>query len=142
MKIKRKKELLVSLILDDLVHARLIDGLMALGMPAAFYAHDVPFAVMELMGFNEEQQHQIFPSYRLWQEEARCIDISKGNFQMRHLAERIYKMLEKLSNSTASANNTDAAAQRSEWCQQERIAVVQQKNSNQTNANSLTHRLE
>lgn len=122
MKIERKKELLVSLILDDLVHARLVDGLMALGMPAAFYAHDVPFAVMELMGFNEEQQHQIFPSYRLWQEEARWIDISKGNFQMRHLAERIYEMLEKIKNSTEGADKPHAPALQSGWFRQKRIA--------------------
>lgn len=122
MKIERKKELLVSLILDDLVHARLVDGLMALGMPAAFYAHDVPFAVMELMGFNEEQQHQIFPGYRLWQEQARLIDISKGNVRMRNLAERIYEMLEKLKNSTANANKPHAPALRSDWFRQKRIA--------------------
>lgn len=103
MKIERKKELLVSLILDDLVHARLVDGLEALGLPAAFYAHDVPFAVMELMGFNEKQQHEIFPRYRVWQEEARHIDISKGNARMRSLAERIYQMLERLKNPTADA---------------------------------------
>lgn len=115
MKIERKKELLVSLILDDLVHARLVDGLMALGMPAAFYAHDVPFAVMELMGFSEEEQHQIFPGYRVWQEEARRIDISKGNFQMRNLAERIYEMLRKIKNSTAIANKPHAPALRHEW---------------------------
>ncbi|MFN4316392.1 MAG: hypothetical protein ACK4E0_19065 [Chitinophagaceae bacterium] len=115
MKIERKKELLVSLILDDLVHARLVDGLMALGMPAASYAHDVPFAVMELMGFNEEQQHQIFPGYRLWQEEARWIDISKGNFQMRHLAERIYEMLEKISKSNTSADQSHSPAMRNVW---------------------------
>lgn len=70
MKIERKKEILVSLILDDLVHTRLVHGLLAMGLPAEYYAHDVPFTVMELMGFNEEQQHQIFPSYRTWQEEA------------------------------------------------------------------------
>jgi hypothetical protein len=63
MKIERKKELLVSLILDDLVHARLVHGLLAMGLPAEYYAHDVPFAVMELMGFDVEQQHGLFPRY-------------------------------------------------------------------------------
>ena len=115
MKIERKKELLVSLILDDLVHARLVDGLMALGMPAAFYAHDVPFAVMELMGFSEEQQHRIFPRYRLWQEQARLIDISKGNTRMRHLAERIYEMLRKIKNLTVAADKPHAPSLENEW---------------------------
>jgi hypothetical protein len=96
MKIERKKELLVSLILDDLVHARLVHGLLAMGLPADYYAHDVPFAVMELMGFDEEQQHDLFPRYRLWQDQARHIDISKGNAHMRYLAERIYEMLGKV----------------------------------------------
>lgn len=98
MKIERKKELLVSLILDDLVHVRLVDGLIALGLQAEFYAHDVPFAVMELMGFNDAQQHRIFPRYQLWQEHARHIDISNCNERMRNLAEHIYRMLDKLRN--------------------------------------------
>ena len=115
MKIERKKELLVSLILDDLVHARLVDGLMALGMPAAFYAHDLPFAVMELMGFDEEQQHSLFPRYRLWQEQARLIDIRKGNLHMRNLAERIYEMLKQLSNSIESIDRPHAPSLENEW---------------------------
>jgi hypothetical protein len=39
---------------------------------------------------------------RLWQEQARDIDISKGNAKMRNLAERIYEMLGKVKKSTVA----------------------------------------
>lgn len=113
MKTQRKKQLLISLILDDLVHARLVHGLLAMGLPADYYSHDVPFAVMELMGFNAEQQHQIFPRYRLWQEQAAHIDISKGNVHLRNLAERMYEMLEKINRSLPGANKPQDPA--AEW---------------------------
>ena len=119
MKIERKKVLLVSLILDDLVHTRLVHGLLVMGLPAEYYAHDVPFTVMELMGFNEEQQHQIFPRYRTWQEEAHSIDISHGNSRMRRLAERIYERLEKMKSSTSNAHKPPTPASSKEWLQAE-----------------------
>ena len=119
MKIERKKVLLVSLILDDLVHTRLVHGLLAMGLPAEYYAHDVPFAVMELMGFNEEQQHEIFPCYRVWQEEARNIDISHGNSRMRSLAERICVRLAKIKSPPSNAHTPPTPASPKEWHQAE-----------------------
>lgn len=89
----KTKTLILSLILDDLIHAKLLSGLQSLGLPTDDYTTDLSSTILELMQFEGELNDQVFLRYLELRKRARLVDLSTGNFGMRALAGDIYEAL-------------------------------------------------
>lgn len=93
MHLKNPKKLILSLLLDDLVHNKLLYGLAALNLEADKYSVDLGDKVVMLMGFRGKQNELVYEYYLNRREECRLVDLSKGNAGMKALATTIYKEL-------------------------------------------------
>lgn len=58
-----KKQLIVSLIRDDLVSTRLVNGLGALGLDAGHYSLHLSETILRLLGFTHHQLYTVFNQY-------------------------------------------------------------------------------
>ena len=93
MTLKNKKQLIISLILDDLIHTRLIEGLKALGFTQEWYCLELSDTVIGLMGFRGRQNELMYEYYLERRAQAQLIDLSDGNAEMQKLATSIYREL-------------------------------------------------
>lgn len=57
--IKKKRKFITSLILDDLVHTKLAQGLIALDLRGDRYFTDIGDKVIKLMGFKNREQNEL-----------------------------------------------------------------------------------
>ena len=91
-----KKKLILSLIKDNLINAKLVNGLNALGLNTGSYFLHLGSTIFELMGY-EDNKHSdaVYEHYLKLSEKAGYIDISKGDHAMDPLAMEIYVMLVK-----------------------------------------------
>lgn len=93
MKPKAHKNLILSLLLDDLVYTRLIEGLTALNLQPQDYSLDLGDKVIKLMGFRGKQNEVVYEYYLSRREQVQFIDLSRGNAEMKALAANIYLYL-------------------------------------------------
>nr|WP_294859002.1 hypothetical protein [uncultured Fluviicola sp.] len=94
MKPKKEKELILSLIKDDLVNNKLLLGLDALGLrPADYYLH-ISDTIFSLMGFPEStDSDRVFELYLELTQKAKFLNISESQNQLNELAQEIYSEL-------------------------------------------------
>lgn len=93
MKLKKRRKVIISLILDDLIHAKLLEGLKALCLQPEDYYIDVGDKVIKFMGFKGSRNELIYEHYLNLRKRARLVDLSKGNQNMKTLATEIYQEL-------------------------------------------------
>jgi hypothetical protein len=90
MKAKSRKKLIISLIQDDLIHNKLLQGLSAMNLNVENYLLNLGDTIIRLMGYREEQNEYMFRYYMKLLQRARFIDNSRNNAKMKKLAREIY----------------------------------------------------
>lgn len=91
MKPNTKKELILSLIKDDLVNHHLLLGLDALGLRAADYYLNLGDTIFSLMGFPESKDSdRVYELYLELTKKARFLNLSETQNQLNQLAQEIY----------------------------------------------------
>lgn len=92
--VMNKKELILSLIKDDLIHVKLIYSFERLGFHSDCYFLHLGSTIFELMGFkNCKESDEVFDRYMELSEKATVIDITESNERMEKLALEIYDEL-------------------------------------------------
>lgn len=87
----KKEKLILSLIKDDLINSKLVNGLSEMGLDADHYILHLGETVFKLMGFKDnEETEYIFERYMELSKRAMFIDISKSNKPLDELALQIY----------------------------------------------------
>lgn len=91
MKAKNKKKLIISLIKDDLINAKLVNSLNEIGLRADDYFLHLSDTIFKLMGFEDnEETETIYERYIELSKRALFVDISQSNEPMEDLAVQIY----------------------------------------------------
>lgn len=91
MKAKNKKKLILSLIKDDLINAKLVNGLNEIGLNADNYSLHLSDTIFNLMGFEDDEETEtIFERYMELAKRSMFIDISQSHKPMDDLALQIY----------------------------------------------------
>lgn len=93
--IKKKRKFLTSMILDDLIHSKLAQGMIALNLRGDNYLTDVGDKVIKLMGFRGMQNEIVFMHYLKLLEKAKYVSLDDGNGDMKKLAAEIYEEIRK-----------------------------------------------
>ena len=94
MKIINNKKLILSLIKDHLINAKLINGLNEMGLNADNYFLHLSDTIFNLMEFEDnEETEQIFERYMELTGRVNFIDISKSHNSLDDLASQIYNEL-------------------------------------------------
>lgn len=93
MKLQNSKSLILSLLLDDLIYARLLYGLAALNLKPEDYYIDLGDKVILLMGFRGKRNKQAYEYYLERRKLAQTVSLADGNADMQKLALCIYKEL-------------------------------------------------
>lgn len=100
MKPTNQQELIVSLITDDLIHTKLVQGLMQLGLGAEHYFLHLSDTVFELLEFsNNQQQEEVYQQYLHLCKQVEEFNITTDYVAFKQLALRIYDELLKQHNS-------------------------------------------
>lgn len=88
------QKLIISLIKDDLINFKLVNGLNELGINANMYFINSSDTVFKLMGFeNEKYDEVLFEHYIELSKKAIEIDISLSNEPLNDLCNEIYSEL-------------------------------------------------
>jgi hypothetical protein len=95
MKSKYAKKLIVSLIVDDLIHAKLVEGLIALNLKAEDYYLNLSDTIINLMGFKGQLNETMFEYYLDLQKRARYVDNAYNNAEFKKLALQMYEELKR-----------------------------------------------
>jgi hypothetical protein len=96
MNIKDKKSLIVSLIKDDLIHTKLINGLEALGLSALNYHLHLSETVFEIMRFPKDENTEPALAYYLAElKKADRFNMNGSHKEFDKLALSIYTELER-----------------------------------------------
>lgn len=91
MKAKNKEKLILSLIKDDLINAKLINGLNEAGLNADNYCLHLSDTIFKLMGFEDDEEAEtIYERYMELSRRAMFVNISHSNKPMEVLALQIY----------------------------------------------------
>jgi hypothetical protein len=91
MKVKNKEKLILSLIRDDLINAKLIHCLSEAGLNADNYLLHLSDTIFNLMGFEDHvQTAPIYERYNELSKRAMFVDISESYQPMEDLALQIY----------------------------------------------------
>ncbi len=93
MKNINEKELILSLIKDDLINKKLVNGLNGMGLTAENYFLHLSETVFQLMGFDDSQANEVFDRYMELAGSAVYVDISMSSKPMDDLALHIYTEL-------------------------------------------------
>lgn len=94
MKSQKEKELILSLIKDDLVNHKLLLGLDALGLRATDYYLNISDTIFSLMGFPENSDSdRVYELYLDLAKKAKFLNISESENQLDQLAQEIYMEL-------------------------------------------------
>lgn len=93
--IQEKKELIISLIEDDLKNTRLVSGLQKLGLDSSNYYLNLSQTVFKLIGFKDNaEENEVQEVYiKFSEEEVLSIDINKHPEQLTDLASKIFDSL-------------------------------------------------
>lgn len=91
MKKTPNKKLILSLIKDDLINTKLVNGLDALGLNAQDYRLHLSDTVFKLMGIEEDKKgEKLFEHYLELKDNVRFIDGAKSHEAFDDLALAIY----------------------------------------------------
>jgi hypothetical protein len=94
MKPIKHKKLVVSLIKDDMINSKLVNGLIDAGLYAESYFLHLSETIFELLGFPDNDQGEQAYEYYLEQiKRAQSIDLRKSNEPLNEVAEDIYEGL-------------------------------------------------
>jgi len=95
MKPKAKKKLILSLIKDDLINSKLVNGLNSFGLLAENYYLHLSETIFELMDFKLTiaQKEKLFGRYMRLTEKAKDIEISTSKKRLNKLTLDIYEEL-------------------------------------------------
>ncbi|MBA3704370.1 MAG: hypothetical protein H0W84_00275 [Bacteroidetes bacterium] len=85
-----QENLIISLIKDNLINTRLVNGLDKLGLDASNYSLNLSDTIFKLMEIDEEE---LFERYLGWCEEATKRDIFKHPELLEIYATEIYRKL-------------------------------------------------
>lgn len=89
------KSLILSLIKDDLINSKLVNGLNELGLEAGSYFTNASSTVFKLMGLeHHELEEELFQRYLELSAKAKEIDISESNEPLDRLCLEIYDELD------------------------------------------------
>ncbi len=90
-------QLLLSLIKDDLIHHKLVHGLIDMGLDASPFFMNLGHAIFELMGFEDSLANdEVFEHYQELCRAARHIDMAQAYPALDLLAAEIYAKLQGL----------------------------------------------
>ena len=93
---KKKKQLILSLIKDDLINSKLLRGLNKAGLDADKYCLFLSGTIFDLMGFpNTERSDEIFSEYIKLTEQSDKVDIRETPNALDGLAHEIYVFLHR-----------------------------------------------
>ena len=94
MKAKKEKELIISLIKDDMINAKLVRGLNALGLDAGNYFLHLSETIFSLIGFKDDEKSEgLYEEYLLLTKQAMPVDIAESDEPLDALALEIYLFL-------------------------------------------------
>lgn len=95
MKATFKRNLIISLIKDDLINTKLINGLIDLGLDASCYYLNLNNTIFQLMGFRLSQRtDELYKKYLdQAQQQIQNLDISQSNITLDTPAIVIYQWL-------------------------------------------------
>lgn len=94
MKTKINKKFIISLISDDLIHNKLVTGLMSLDLNAGQYSTNIGDKVISLMGFNNPKQNElIYEHYISLLERGKHVSLKENLTDIQKLAKEIYEEL-------------------------------------------------
>jgi len=88
-----RKKLIISLIKDNLINTKLVNGLSKLGLDSDLYSLHLGDTIFELMGFKNERS-EVYENFIRLSSKANKIDISKNDTAVESLALEIYSELE------------------------------------------------
>lgn len=96
MKQIKQKNLIISLIKDDLIHTKLVNGLEALGLDALDFHVHLSETVFELLGFPDNKStDKIFEFYLGQLKRAKRLSIRRNREAFDLLALAVYHELER-----------------------------------------------
>lgn len=100
MKKTANKKLILSLIKDDLINTKLVNGLDALGLNAQDYLLHLSDTIFKLMKINDSKKgEKLFEHYLDLKDNVRFIDSAKSHKAFDDLALAIYvDLVSKISN--------------------------------------------
>ena len=91
---KKNKDIIVSLIKDDLTNTQLIDGLNNIGLDAGKYYLNISESFFALMDFgNYDQETKLYNDYFDFVEEAVATNLFKNPEQLEAIALEVYNKL-------------------------------------------------
>lgn len=94
MKAKKLKKLILSLIKDDLINCKLVNGLNNAGLNADDYYLHLNTTIFGLMGYKEDHySDEVFEQYRDLSATAKYIDIHESHATLDPLALDLYNLL-------------------------------------------------
>ncbi len=92
-----QQQLLLSLIKDDLIHHKLVHGLIDMGLDASPFFINLGHTVFELMGFEDSLANdEVFEHYQELCRAVRCIDMQQPYPALDLLSVDIYGKLQSL----------------------------------------------
>jgi len=90
-------DLILSLIKDDLINTRLVNGLECLGLDAGHYLLHLGSTVLRLMGFGEGHlTDAVYERYHALIRRVACADLREGHGALEPMAREIYGELQNL----------------------------------------------
>ena len=90
----KKKQLILSLIKDDLINSKLVYGLIGLGLTTDNYFLYLGQTIFKLMGFEDNKKTElVFEQYIELSKKAVLIDITESHQPLNGLVLEIYEEL-------------------------------------------------
>lgn len=91
------RELVISLIKDDLINTKLVNGLTKMGLNAEQYTLHLSSTIFELMGFqNGLQTDVLFEFYIEYTKKVDQMNTNSDTTEIDELAEDIFEKLERM----------------------------------------------
>lgn len=91
MKTDMKREWIISLLMDDLIHNKLIDGLIASGLNSEIYCIDNASLAISMMGFKGDDNEWAYKQYLKRQAQTRFLVLPDDREEFRKLAMEFYE---------------------------------------------------
>lgn len=91
---KKSKQLILSLIADDLIHHKLVLGLEGLHLTPECYFLNLSDTIIKLMGFKAKEAEKVFEYYTEQLNRVKLISDEGNNKQIQQLAQVLFTELE------------------------------------------------
>jgi hypothetical protein len=96
MRAAKKKELILSLIKDDLIHTKLISGLRGLGLDPSNYILGLSNTIFLLLNIKDDKQGEVlFERYLRLLQKVQEVEVTKLHDGLDGMAGEIYEELRK-----------------------------------------------